>query len=202
MKRHADRPTGFTLLELMIVIAVVGLILVVAAPSIKRYLEAQRLRSVSGELMGDLQFARTESVARARIVGVRFGRDTTRTCYTVAAYSGTNCLAPGDAQIASCDCLLGPGSACSGNWTELKTVTLPTSTAVRVNYIGISQSVAFDPTSGQLNYCDPNRVTGLPVQFRSTVTGDTTAALEVQIAPAGRPRLCVTSGRVAGVPAC
>lgn len=196
------RRSGFTLLELMIAIVVIGVILAVATPSIKRYLESQRLRSVSGELMVDLQFARTEAVARSRVVGIRLDRDADRTCYTVAAYSGNNCLAPIDARMASCDCRLGIGAACTGNWTELKTVSVPVGTAVRVDYIGITQSVAFDPISGQLNYCNPNMVGGTPPAFRTNITGASTAAMQLEIAPAGRPRLCVMSGKVSGVQAC
>lgn len=202
MMQRVTRRTGFTLLELMIAIVVIGVILAVATPSIKRYLESQRLRSVSGEMMVDLQFARTEAVARGRVVGIRLDRNADQTCYTLAAYSGANCIVPGFPPMATCDCRLGVGSACTGNWTELKTVSVPNSTAVRVDYIGITQAVGFDPTSGQLAYCNPNMVGGTPPAFRANITGATTAGMQLEIAPAGRPRLCVTSGKVSGVQSC
>ncbi len=197
---------GFTLLELLIAIVILGVALAVVAPSIKGYLESQRLRSVSSEMLNDFQFARGEAVARKQPVGIRFDSDGTRTCYTVGAYTGANCLAsaPGDA-VSTCSCLSGAGTACAaGAWTEIKTVNVPRSLGVRVqNVHPIYKAVAFDPTSGNVLNCYSNLVGGVPPTFAVNTTALSAGQLQTQVAPTGRPRTCMTPGVVVpGVPAC
>jgi type IV fimbrial biogenesis protein FimT len=59
---------GFTLLELMTVLAVVAILGAVAAPSFRQFIDNQRLRNASFDLVTDLLLARSEAVSRQRTV--------------------------------------------------------------------------------------------------------------------------------------
>jgi type IV fimbrial biogenesis protein FimT len=61
---------GFTLIELIVAMAVLGILAAVAAPAIGEYLATQRLKGAAEELQTDLQFARMESVQRNTAVTV------------------------------------------------------------------------------------------------------------------------------------
>lgn len=53
-----SRDSGFTLVEMMVVIGVMGIILLATVPSISGYLESSRLAGAASTLSGDLHFAR------------------------------------------------------------------------------------------------------------------------------------------------
>lgn len=60
---------GFTLIELMITLAVAAILLKLAAPSFSAALNGNRLSSAAGELAGAVQLARSEAVrANGRVV--------------------------------------------------------------------------------------------------------------------------------------
>ena len=52
---------GFTLVELMIVVALVAILLALAAPSFRETIARNRLEGVAGELSTDFQYARSEA---------------------------------------------------------------------------------------------------------------------------------------------
>jgi type IV fimbrial biogenesis protein FimT len=71
MKRWTPRKSqGFTLIELMVAITVLGVISALAAPSFKQLLAAQRVRVTAYNIVGDLVFARSEAVKRGENVTV------------------------------------------------------------------------------------------------------------------------------------
>ncbi len=55
---------GFTLIELMVTLAVAGILAAIAAPSMTGLLNANRLSGAAGELTATLQLARAEAIRR------------------------------------------------------------------------------------------------------------------------------------------
>ena len=55
---------GFTLIELMITVAVLAIIVGIAMPSFSSMIRDNRIGSISAELQGAIQFARAEAVKR------------------------------------------------------------------------------------------------------------------------------------------
>jgi len=72
MRRRASRttdplrhqPRGFTIIELVIVLFMVGVIATLAGPSFRDFIIQQSIRNAAFELMSDLTFARSEAVKR------------------------------------------------------------------------------------------------------------------------------------------
>lgn len=75
---------GFTLIELMTVVVVVGLVLAIGVPSTANFRQTMALRSLRTQIGTDLRMARQLAVTRRAPVYVRFGNGTTTT--NVTAY--------------------------------------------------------------------------------------------------------------------
>ena len=199
---------GFTLIEVLVTVAIVAVVALIAAPSMKDFIQMQRLKSVSSELMTNLQYSRSEAVSRGQVVGVRFGSDSSMTCYVIATRLTGGCINSRAAD--TCDCTLGPGAACSSAatsalWAELKTVVVSKSLGVLAEPSDVSAvPMSFDPTSGGLMYTRCNRVGTPPSDYRVDAKRDVAAAgrLHTAVSPTGRPTVCSCGGTVAGYPAC
>ena len=71
--RSAARPRrGLTLIELMVVVALLGIIGVLAAPSFNQMFARNALRGAAAEAYADLQYARSEAVQRNAAVTLAF----------------------------------------------------------------------------------------------------------------------------------
>lgn len=61
---------GVTLIEAMVVVAVLGVLLALAAPSFRNFIAAQQLKGAGNELLTDMVYAHSEALARqARAAG-------------------------------------------------------------------------------------------------------------------------------------
>jgi type II secretion system protein H len=72
---------GFTLVEMMLVISLVGVMAAMAAPPFFRYLASNRLATQADRMVADLQYARSLSVSNSQIL---------RFSVTQAGYQLTN----------------------------------------------------------------------------------------------------------------
>lgn len=61
---RTGKSRGFTLIEMMVVMAVFALMLSLAAPSFSQMIKAQRVRTFSSDLFNDILFARSEAIKR------------------------------------------------------------------------------------------------------------------------------------------
>ena len=59
---------GFTLVEMMIIIAIVGIIAVIAAPPMFRLVQTNTLQTTSDRMLADLHYARSLSITNGQVL--------------------------------------------------------------------------------------------------------------------------------------
>ncbi|MDH5835545.1 GspH/FimT family pseudopilin [Luteimonas kalidii] len=67
---RASRPGGFTLIELMVTVAVIGILAVVGVPAMAGLVNANRITAANENLTAALQLARAEAIRRGASVEV------------------------------------------------------------------------------------------------------------------------------------
>jgi type IV fimbrial biogenesis protein FimT len=82
MRRFIPTNTGFTLVELMVIVAVIALAATVTAPSVVGMIQRQRLQGVSNQLLWDLRSARNKAIASHRLVTVAVPNNHSYTIWT------------------------------------------------------------------------------------------------------------------------
>ena len=80
---------GYTLVELMITVVVLGVLAAIAAPSFQSIIEKRRLVGATVNLFADLQYARSEAIKQNQ--SVRFQFDTGSWCFGVDD-TGSDCV--------------------------------------------------------------------------------------------------------------
>ena len=64
LTRSNSRSQGFTLIELLVTVAILGIVAVIAAPSLQNFVLNNRIRAQAAALTSSLAFARTEAITR------------------------------------------------------------------------------------------------------------------------------------------
>lgn len=69
-RRSRGEDAGFTLIELMVAIAVIAILLAIAVPSFVSFTQTNRVAAEVNSLAGDLQFARAEAIKEGQPVSL------------------------------------------------------------------------------------------------------------------------------------
>ena len=120
---HSDSNSGFTLIELMVTIVVLGVIVSIAAPSISTQLANQRVKSTTATLINALREAKAESVIRRQPVNVIYSN--------AAGSSNISIQVPAPLSAVYLSPTLFPSGA--RNWTSLfmsSAVAAPSDTGI------------------------------------------------------------------------
>jgi type IV fimbrial biogenesis protein FimT len=178
LRPSTRRQHGVTLVEACTVVAVLAILASTAAPNLQGLIDSRRLDGAATQLATDIQFVRSEAVARNLPVRLSLYPSAGGTCYVVHT---------GNADQCACD-TSGPAT-CTGGALQIKTVTL--GAADRVSLQSNVTSVLFDPLHG----------TSTPTGTLRLV-GQQGRAVHHVINVMGRVRSCSPLGAMPGYRAC
>ena len=187
---------GFTLVELMVTIAVVAVLATLAAPSFYDFILVQRLKGINAQLVTDMQFARSEAGSRGVDVQVIFRPtgDGAMGCYSIYTDDSEN-------PREKCDCTQPPATRCTQASTrEIRTVQIPASLGVSLS-LPYARDISFRAITGGI-VIGPSAASATPNGFMVETSIDANRKLHTDIGMSGRPSVCSPAGAVTGFTAC
>lgn len=190
--RRARAARGFTLVELMVVVAIGAVLAAIALPSMREFVARKRLEGVAQELATDLRLLKSHQIQNRPGSGtsISFGSNTDKVCYALYARgtgaNGTN---------EHCNCALAGDQVCGqpGNGAP-----------------GLFRQVDIPATTGITMTANPTRLTvngynGLPMFNRTlsvTLSSPGAGQIVVSTNPAGMPTVCSVSGVFGAIRPC
>jgi type IV fimbrial biogenesis protein FimT len=179
MMRAGRFHRGFTLIELMVTVAIAVILITLAVPSFRSYTVKKKVEGTLAELASDIQFARSEAVSRNTTVRLTLGTN----CYSVHPASG--------ASITASTCTVTSG-------TDIRTVRVDDTSAVVLASSGGLAYIDFDSVRGTATF-SPAATEGL---INVTSTGISSAFnFRARVTEFGRVQVCTTNN-VAGYSSC
>ena len=198
---HKRRLRGVSLLEMLIAMAILGIIISVAMPGFSGFAANQRLIGAAEQIFGHLQQARSEAVARSATVYVNFSADGTTT-WTYGMSTTDSCtLTITDATTANaCVIVVNDGDATvdgvnGGVDTGDRVLMRFTGT----DYDDVEMAIASFSSGTQIVF-DPIRGTSSSGQIN--LEGSTGKLLRVVVSLLGRVEICSPDGSVPNYETC
>lgn len=109
---HPSFSKGFTLIELMVVILILGILTTVAIPSFREFIINQRIKSASFDLMSTIKLARSEAIKRnAQVIITPTNNDWAKG-WTVSTNTPTAVTLVQRSSLAGLSITCSPGSSC------------------------------------------------------------------------------------------
>ncbi|MEJ6003551.1 pilus assembly FimT family protein [Paucibacter soli] len=185
-KRQQHQHQGVGLVEVMVALAILGVLLGVAWPNLADMLARYRVEAVAAELRANLAYARSEAGLRSMELEFWFNRDLKQSCYTLSAAKG-----PG----MDCVCTRPAGTACvSGPLVQLiesKTVQVSRMTGVELK-----------PQAGDRLKFVGAQMPPVPPNFSVLVQSSRVGQLQISMNPLGRISMCTPDQSMPGVSPC
>lgn len=169
---------GWTLPEQLVIVVLVSLLTVLGLAGLLEAKDRRRMDSLVATLETELQFARSEAVARNETVRVRFRSDAGGSCYVM--YTGR----PGQ-----CTCQSEGRAQCVGQGEVLRTAIQRAGDGIRVS--SSAAEIAFDASRGTVTPTTTLRLENL--------RGD---RVNLVVNLMGRLRNCSTNAGYTGYAAC
>lgn len=187
----SQRSLGFTLVELMIVVAVVAVLAALALPSFRDYFDKAQVRGAADGLVTMIVDARGESVKRNRDVNISFNGSSSVWCAGAngATEPGTagNVIQP----ALSCDCSI--ANACDVGGREM---VVKSSDYKGVTVVALPAEFVFSSQFGTVS----------PLGTTSLTLNSPTSKFQLSLvtSPLGQTSVCVPSGKpvISGYPPC
>lgn len=181
--------SGFTLVELMITLAVLAVLIALAAPSFGDSIERARLKGAADEIVNLVNEARASAMKRNRDVSLTLLGTGSAWCMG-ASESGTPAVGQPLPAAAPCNCLSAPG-ACLVEGKELVVDGGGLAPAGQVPSIDADDiAVVFDRKRGTL-------VTFNQAGNVILTSASTTYQVRVDVSPLGHATACVPTGKPA-----
>lgn len=111
-----NKNKGFSAIELMVVVAIIGIVTSVAVPAFMNMLQRNRLKTVMQSFQDDLQFARTEAVKQSRNILINRTRTSTAVgnwCYGLSTKTACNCTVTTTTDANYCEIKIVSGASFS-----------------------------------------------------------------------------------------
>ena len=199
MQSPRRRVAAFTLVELMIGVALIAVIVALAAPSFREMILMQRLRGVNAQVVTDANFARSEAISRASYMQVRFQTSSganAMSCYVIYAR-------PNSAASPVCDCTQPEGLRCTDPSTiEVRTVQVMSSDSVYVQVPSGDDIYTIDPRTGGLVLAGLDLPGGPGDNILVDAFIDTPRKFRNRIGQTGRVSTCIPVSSTIGGIAC
>ncbi|MDQ3618189.1 MAG: prepilin-type N-terminal cleavage/methylation domain-containing protein [Pseudomonadota bacterium] len=184
---------GFTLIELMVALAVLAVMFVAAAPSFADFFERYRLRSAVDDTVSLFATARQGAVEEDRNVNVAVGGDTSNWCVGAVQQAVPGLYQPVGLTPTACNCVTAPNT-CVVNG---ETLVVDGSGRPGVKLAAGGTTFAYDSKNGTLA-----DLTATPsVEF---ISPSDKYRLRVLVSALGQARACVPAGKrpIPGYPSC
>jgi len=199
-----SRSRGFTILELLIALCILGLLAAVAVPSMSSMTANQHLIGAAEQIYGHLQQARLEAVARNTTVYVNFSADGTTTWTYGMSHVTSNCdLTKTVATDAgACVMVVSDGDATlDAGLGATDTGDLVLNRFVSTDYVDVRMAISgFVPNTSTQIVFTPTR--GASTSGVVTLTSSKDTKLEVHVSALGRAKICTPDATVQAYQAC
>jgi len=149
MSQKKDKEAGFTMIELMIVVAIIGIASVIAVPAINEWLARYQLKQAMSEVTGDLNLAKLVAMNRNRQATVTI--QPSGALIEVSGVSGGQQIFPTRTLMPRVTTL--PGGAATINFSSMGLSTTTASQTIQIqNERGLIYTLLVLP-SGKVSWC-------------------------------------------------